>query len=68
MNLGDRPLLIDVTRLIGRARKKRMPTGVDRVCLAYIAFFHHRAQALMQHGAIAVALSPTASSALFAWL
>jgi len=47
MNLGDRPLLIDVTRLIGRARKKRMPTGVDRFCLAYIAFFHHRAQALM---------------------
>ena len=68
MNQGDRPLLIDVTRLIGRARKKRMPTGVDRVCLAYIAFFHHRAQALVQHGAIAVALSPTASSALFAWL
>jgi len=34
-----REVIIDVTRLVDRALKGRLPTGVDRVCLAYVAHF-----------------------------
>jgi glycosyltransferase involved in cell wall biosynthesis len=43
-------LLIDISRLIGRAAKGRLPTGVDRVCLAYVARYGHRSQAVVQWG------------------
>ena len=43
-------LLIDISRLMGRANRGRLPTGVDRVCLAYIARFGPRAQAVIQKG------------------
>ena len=45
-----------------------MPTGVDRVCLAYVHFFQFRARALIIRGGFALALSPDASAALFDWL
>jgi glycosyltransferase involved in cell wall biosynthesis len=43
-------LLIDISRLIGRAAKGRLPTGVDRVCLAYVARYGERSQAVLQWG------------------
>ncbi|MHB1266723.1 MAG: glycosyltransferase family protein, partial [Acidithiobacillus ferriphilus] len=62
---GDAPIFLDVTRLLYRLTRGRMPTGVDRVCLAYVRHFHHRAQAMMIWGGIAVGWSPSASMALF---
>ena len=46
MNHPD--LLIDVSRLIWRAWKGRLPTGIDRVCLAYLDHFGDRAHAVIQ--------------------
>ncbi len=43
-------LLIDVSRLVGRTWRGRLPTGVDRVCLTYIGHFGPRAQAVLQWG------------------
>lgn len=41
-------LLIDISRLMVRTSRKRLPTGVDRVCLAYVAQFASRAQAVIR--------------------
>src|SRR4029453_3979761 len=41
-------LLIDISRLMGRTNRGLLPTGVDRVCLAYISHFADRAQAVIQ--------------------
>lgn len=62
---NDAPIFLDVTRLLYRLTRGRMPTGVDRVCLAYVRHFHHRAQAMVIWGGVAVGLSPSASVALF---
>jgi glycosyltransferase involved in cell wall biosynthesis len=40
--------LIDVSRLTARMLRGRLPTGIDRVCLAYIEHFGERAQAVVQ--------------------
>jgi glycosyltransferase involved in cell wall biosynthesis len=42
------PILIDTTRLIWRVWSGRQPTGIDRVCLAYLSHFQGRAQAVIQ--------------------
>jgi glycosyltransferase involved in cell wall biosynthesis len=41
-------VIIDVSRLAGRLIKGRLPTGIDRVSLAYIAHFGDRAHAMVQ--------------------
>ena len=41
-------VLIDVTRLLHRFLKGRLPTGVDRVSLAYISHFSSRARAVVR--------------------
>ena len=43
-------VLIDISRLLGRASQGRLPTGVDRVCLAYVQRWGARAQAVVQKG------------------
>ena len=43
-------ILIDVSRLLGRAAQGRLPTGVDRVCLAYVQRWGEKAQAVVQKG------------------
>jgi glycosyltransferase involved in cell wall biosynthesis len=62
---GDAPIFLDVTRLLHRLTRGRRPTGVDRVCLAYVRHFHHRAQAMVIWGGVALGLSPSASGAIF---
>ena len=42
------PLLIDVSRLVGRTLRGRLPTGIDRVCLAYVDRFGSGARAVVQ--------------------
>ena len=41
-------LLLDVSRLVKRATDGCLPTGVDRVCLAYVERWGERAQAVLQ--------------------
>lgn len=42
-----------------------MPTGIDRVCLAYLEHFGSRAQAVIQRGGRYIVLSPRQSDGLF---
>jgi len=61
----DAPYLLDVTRLIWRRWKGRLPTGIDRVCLAYLRHFGARAQAVVQHRHFRRVLHRDASRELF---
>jgi glycosyltransferase involved in cell wall biosynthesis len=65
---GIRDTLIDVTRLVGRSILGRLPTGIDRVGLAYIDHFRHRARALVRWRGLGLELSDAASDRLFARL
>ena len=49
MSANDSPVLLDVTRLAWRRWAGRHPTGIDRVCLAYLRHFGARAQAVVHH-------------------
>lgn len=61
-------LLIDISRLVGRASHGRLPTGVDRVCLAYLERFEARAQAVLQWRGWRRIVPHGASQELFALL
>lgn len=61
-------LLIDISRLLGRTSRGRLPTGVDRVCLAYLQHFGPRAQAVLQYGGWRRMLPYNESQNLFAML
>lgn len=62
---NDAPILIDVTRLVWRRWVGRRPTGIDRVCLAYLKYFAARAQAVVQVPCFRRILTRQASLALF---
>jgi glycosyltransferase involved in cell wall biosynthesis len=64
----DAPILLDVTRLIWRRWKGRLPTGVDRVCLAYLQHFAPQAQAVVHHKMFRRILGRETSRQLFALL
>jgi glycosyltransferase involved in cell wall biosynthesis len=64
----DAPLLFDVTRLVWRRWKGRLPTGIDRVCLAYLRHFGPRSQAVIQHRRFRRIIGREASRDLFALL
>jgi len=59
------PLLLDVSRLVWRAWRGRLPTGIDRTCLAYVAHYQNRAVAVIQRGSVTRLLSPSTSRQLF---
>jgi glycosyltransferase involved in cell wall biosynthesis len=61
----QRPFLIDVSRLIWRAWSLRLPTGIDRVCLAYLAHYGARSYAVIQKRSLRIVLNAKASDALF---
>ena len=65
---SDRTILLDVSRLVWRAWRRGLPTGVDRVCLAYVERFGPRSNAVLQRGGVRVVLSPDASDRLFSLL
>jgi glycosyltransferase involved in cell wall biosynthesis len=65
---GERPFLIDVSRLVWRYWTRRLPTGIDRVCLAYLEHYGQRAQAVVQRGGHHMVLSARHSDSLFALL
>jgi glycosyltransferase involved in cell wall biosynthesis len=58
-------VLLDVTRLIARSWTGRQPTGIDRVCLAYLRHFRGRALAVVQHRGLIRVLAEADSAALF---
>lgn len=59
-------MLIDISRLLGRAAKGRLPTGVDRVGLAYLARWGAGAQAVLQMRSWRRLVPAAQSQALFA--
>ncbi|BBP00768.1 glycosyltransferase family 4 protein [Sulfuriferula nivalis] len=61
-------ILIDVTRLVSRFMDGRLPTGVDRVGLAYVQHFGAQAQAVVRWAGRLWVLPRAQSAALFAWL
>lgn len=63
-----REILIDVTRLLGRFMKGRLPTGVDRVGLAYVQHYGPRARAVVRLAGRSFVFSKAESGRLFQWL
>ena len=61
----DSSLLLDVTRLIWRRWAGRHPTGIDRVCLAYLEHYAPQAQAVVQHERYRHVLDRDVSQRLF---
>jgi len=64
--LIEREFLIDVSRLVWRVWTGRLPTGIDRVCLAYLDRYGDRAQAVVQRNGVFRILAPRESDRLFA--
>ena len=60
------PILIDVSRLIWRSWTGRLPTGIDRVCLAYIDHFGANAATVIQWKRQRIILAPSDSKRLIA--
>jgi len=58
-------MVIDVTRLLGRFLKGRLPTGVDRVSMAYVRHFGDRSRALVRFGGRCMVFPRPASRRLF---
>ena len=61
-------MLLDITRLLRRALRGEQPTGIDRVSLAYLAHWEHRARALVRLGGLWFTPDARGSSWLFAAL
>lgn len=62
---GPREFLLDVSRLVWRAWRGGLPTGIDRVCLEYVRQFGSRSQAVVQRKGAILVLSPEHSDRLF---
>jgi glycosyltransferase involved in cell wall biosynthesis len=58
-------IAIDITRLVDRFIQRRLPTGVDRVSLAYVSHYAHNARALVRWHGFSFVLSESASRKLF---
>lgn len=65
MHDNDAPLLLDVSRLVWRRWTGTRPTGIDRICLAWLDYYAPKAQAVIiqRHGKAILPLR--ASQALF---
>lgn len=59
------PLLIDVTRLMYRRVTRTLPTGIDRVSLAYIDHYAGNARAVLSLGPFSAPLSASDSAKMF---
>ena len=60
--------LIDISRLLDRISRGRLPTGIDRVCLAYIARWGGRSRAVIHRDNWRRLVSYADSQTLFGWL
>lgn len=59
------PIFLDVTRLLDRLAKRTLPTGVDRVGLAYIRHYASRARAVLSERGFYVVLPERESAQAF---
>jgi glycosyltransferase involved in cell wall biosynthesis len=59
------PVLLDVSRLVWRRWEGRLPTGIDRSMLAYVAHFRDRARAVVQRDGYTRILPARLSRLLF---
>lgn len=59
------PILLDASRLIWRQWGNRIPTGIDRVCLAYLDHFRDRSRAVVQFRGFHHILAERDSARLF---
>ncbi|MCW2366808.1 glycosyltransferase involved in cell wall biosynthesis [Sphingobium sp. B7D2B] len=57
--------LLDVSRLVWRAWRGQLPTGIDRTCLAYVRHYRRDARAVVQRGNFTRILCADASRRLF---
>ena len=64
----QRPFLFEATRMIATNWAGKSPTGIDRVCYAYLRHFGPRAQAVVQHRGLFRILSARHSDELFEML
>ena len=60
-----REFALDVSRLVWRSWSRRLATGIDRVCYAYLENFRDRAQAVVQYRGVQRVLSVEHSERLF---
>jgi glycosyltransferase involved in cell wall biosynthesis len=58
-------IFLDVSRLIGRSWTGKLPTGIDRVCYAYVRHYKNNARAVVQHRGVKRILSKRYSAKLF---
>jgi glycosyltransferase involved in cell wall biosynthesis len=63
--MADAPILFDTSRLIWRLWTRRLPTGIDRVCLAYLRHFRGRSRAVVQFRQFHIVLDQMGSDRLF---
>jgi glycosyltransferase involved in cell wall biosynthesis len=68
MPRSTHPILLDVTRLLGRLCKGRLPTGVDRVGIAYVEHYGAQARATLRMAGWMFVLPKQESDRLFQWL
>lgn len=61
-------IAIDITRLVDRFLQRRLPTGIDRVSLAYVNHYAQSARALVRWHGFSFVLSEKSSHALFSRL
>ena len=57
--------MIDITRLLDRRMRGRLPTGIDRVSLEYVRHFGHRSTALVRYAGRWIVLSAQQSRRIF---
>jgi glycosyltransferase involved in cell wall biosynthesis len=65
MKDGTPPFLIDVSRLLRRLQRGRLPTGIDRVALAYVSRYGHCSRAFIRYGRFHAVLPENNSRLLF---
>lgn len=61
-------IILDVTRLVTRLCRRMLPTGIDRVSLAYVDRYGARARAALSARGATVILRPEQSQQVFAWI
>jgi len=61
-------VVIDITRLLGRLMADRLPTGIDRVSLAYLEHYRDGGRALLRHRQRSGLFSERVSARLFDFL
>ena len=65
LKLPDSLPLLDVSRLLWRAWDRKLPTGIDRTCLAYVQHFRGRSQAVVQSSGLTWILTQRATERLY---